>query len=325
VYTDSRGPAGSVLINNGAASTNTRNVTLNLSASDADTGVNAYRYSFTSAANLSSQPWLSYTSTKAATLPANAGAKTVWVQYRNNAFGPSAVYTDTINLNTVITPGSASIVEGNAGTKVLNIPVTLTEASSQTVTAHWATSNNTAVAPADYVAASGTVTFTPGQTSKTVPVTIKGDTLDENNESFYVAFSQPTNAVIGGVFGLGVGTITDDDPLPVITPGSATTAEGNSGTHVVNVPVTLSKASGRTVTAHWATVNDSAVAPGDYVAASGTVTFTAGQTSKTVAVTVNGDTVPEANERFFIQFSSPTNATIGGFAGLAFVTINNDD
>src|SRR5207245_2232172 len=120
-------------------------------------------------------------------------------------------YTDTINLNTVITPGSASIVEGNTGTKVLNVPVTLTEASSQTVTAHWATSNNSAVAPADYVAASGTVTFTPAQKSKTVPVTIKGDTVSEANERFYVKFSSPTNATIGGFAGLAFVTINNDD------------------------------------------------------------------------------------------------------------------
>ena len=120
---------------------------------------------------------------------------------------------------------------------ILNI---LLMASTQTVTAHWATANNTATAPADYTAASGTVTFAPGQTSKTVPVTIKGDTLDEANESFYVAFSAPVNGVIGGFFGLGVGTITDDDPLPVINPGSLTVAEGNAATKVVNLTVTLS-------------------------------------------------------------------------------------
>ena len=325
VYKDASGPTGSVSINNGAASTNTRNVTLNLSASDAETGVNGSvfvrecREPRVAAWNLGSP------ATKAATLPAGAGNKTVWLQYRNNAFEPSATYTDTIKLNTVITPGTASIAEGNTGTKVLNIPVTLSESSTQTVTAHWQTANHTAVAPADYVAASGTVTFAPGQTSKTVPVTIKGDALDEDNENFYVAFSQPTNAVIGGFFGIGVGTITDDDPTPVIAPGSLTTVEGDAATKVVNLTVTLSQASGRTVTAHWATHNDTAVAPGDYTAASGTITFTPGQVTKTVALTIKGDNVAEANERFYVQFSAPTNATIGGFAGLAPITVNNDD
>ena len=79
------------------------------------------------------------------------------------------------------------------------------------------------------------------------------------------------------------------------------------------------------VTASWATHNDTAVAPGDYTTASGTISFTPGQTSKTVALTIKGDTVAEPNERFYVQFSGPTNATIGGFLGLAPVVINNDD
>lgn len=325
VYKDATAPTGSVSINNNAAATNSRNVTLNLSATDSETQIQGVRYSFTSAANVAAQPWVVYSSTKNVTLPAGAGNKTVWVQYRNNAFGPSAVSTDTITLNTAVTPGSATIVEGNTGTKVLNISVTLTESSAQTVTAHWQTSNHSAVAPADYVAASGTVTFAPGQTSKTVPVTIKGDALDEADENFYVAFSAPTNAVIGGAFGIGVGTITDDDPTPVIAPGSATTTEGNAGTKVINLTVTLSHASGRTVTANWATHNDTAIAPGDYTAASGTVTFAPGQVTRTIALTIRGDTAVEPNERFYVQLTGPTNATIGGFAGLAPIMVNNDD
>ena len=99
----------------------------------------------------------------------------------------------------------------------MNVPVSLSVSSPWPVTAHWATANHTATAPSDFVASSGTVTFAPGETTKAVPITINGDTAIEPNEAFLVAFSAPTNATIGGFFGLGVGTITDDDVGAVTT------------------------------------------------------------------------------------------------------------
>src|SRR5262249_3032348 len=133
-----------------------------------------------------------------------------------------------------IVPGQASITEGNSGTKTLNIPVTLSAAASQTVTVQWNTAQGNAANEreaqpgAHYVAASGTLTFAPGQTSKSIPITVRGDVLDEYDELFLVGFSNPTNATIGGFFGLGFGQIIDDDALPTIVPdfGTPSVAEG---------------------------------------------------------------------------------------------------
>src|SRR6185369_15780556 len=102
--------------------------------------------------------------------------------------------------------------------RTMSLPVTLSNPSGTTVTASWSTtrppnlSGTPADAPADYLAASGTVTFAPGETSKTVTVTIVGDAIDEPDEYVLVGFSNPTNATIGGYLGLGFGTIQDDDP-----------------------------------------------------------------------------------------------------------------
>jgi hypothetical protein len=79
------------------------------------------------------------------------------------------------------------------------------------------------------------------------------------------------------------------------------------------------------VTGSWITLDDSAVSPGDFNAASGTVTFPPGQTTLNVAVTVNGDTLDEQNERFFVSFRNPVNATMGGIYGLGFANIADDD
>ena len=103
------------------------------------------------------------------------------------------------------------------------------------------------------------------------------------------------------------------------------TAEGNTGTRTVNVGLSLNVAAPFPVTVKFATKDGSATAAsGDYVAASGTVTFPAGTTVASIPLQVRGDTVKELNETFTVNLSSPS----GGFGlgnSAATVTITNDD
>ena len=92
-----------------------------------------------------------------------------------------------------------SVVEGNTGTTPATFKVTLTPASAQTVTVDYATANGSAtVANGDYAAASGTLTFDPGQTAKTVDVTVHGDTTYEADETLTAGLSTPVGATIAG-------------------------------------------------------------------------------------------------------------------------------
>jgi hypothetical protein len=125
-----------------------------------------------------------------------------------------------------------------------------------------------------------------------------------------------------------------EGPLPcskTVIPGSAAVTEGSSGTTAVNVPVALSSPSDQTVTVEWRTVHvpgapaDQAHPTSDYTPTSGTVTFAPGETSKTVAVAVNGDALVEPDEYLVVSFHDPTNAVMGGFWGLGFGGITNDD
>ena len=106
---------------------------------------------------------------------------------------------------------SVSLTEGNSGTKVMTFTVTLSATYDQAVTVNYATHDSSAtVADNDYVATSGTLTFAPGQTTKTFTVTIKGDKKKEANESFYVLLSgASSNALISD--SQGIGTILNDD------------------------------------------------------------------------------------------------------------------
>ncbi|WP_408589829.1 cadherin-like domain-containing protein [Novosphingobium sp.] len=104
---------------------------------------------------------------------------------------------------------SPSIAEGNSGTKVLTFTVTLSSASVQTVTVNYATADGSATAGSDYVATSGTLTFAPGETSKTVAVTVNGDTVLEGDETLTLHLSGASNASINVAD--GTGTLTNDD------------------------------------------------------------------------------------------------------------------
>ncbi|MEQ9669692.1 glycoside hydrolase family 9 protein [Coleofasciculus sp. G2-EDA-02] len=225
----------------------------------------------------------------------------------------------TLSINDV------SITEGNTGTKNATFTVNLSAASTQTVSVNYATANDTAIAGSDYTAKSGTLSFTPGQTSKTFTVPIIGDTLDEVNERFKVNLSQATNATIAD--SQGVGTIVDnDDSAPVLSQLSindVSITEGDSGTQNATFTVKLSAASTQTVSVNYATANDTAIAGSDYTAKSGTLSFTPGQTSKTFTVPILGDTTVEGNETFKVNLSQATNATIGDAQGVG--TITNDD
>ncbi len=108
--------------------------------------------------------------------------------------------------------GDATVTEGNTGLAPptpATFTVSLDAASTSVVSVHYATSDATATSPADYEAASGTVTFPVGVTSKTVTVNVVGDVVDEPNETFHVNLSAPDNATI--LDGDGLGKIIDDD------------------------------------------------------------------------------------------------------------------
>jgi Tol biopolymer transport system component len=220
-----------------------------------------------------------------------------------------------------VTINDVTVTEGNTGTVNATFTVTLSAASANTVTVNFATAGGTATHPADYQSTSGTLTFNPGDLTKTITVLVNGDPLDEPNETFFVNLTNATNGVI--VDNQGQGTINDNDPTPSLSINDLSVAEGDAGTTPATFTVTLSAASGQTVTVNYATADNSAVAGSDYQPASGMLTFNPGDTTETVTVLVNGDTTFEQNETFFVTLSGPTNATILDSQGQG--TIFNDD
>ena len=95
----------------------------------------------------------------------------------------------------------------------LGFAVTLSRAAAETVSVDYATADGTAVAGADYTAASGTLTFAPGETAKTVAVAILDDAIDEGKEKFYFRLSNPQGAHLRNMHREATGTVRNDDPL----------------------------------------------------------------------------------------------------------------
>ena len=212
--------------------------------------------------------------------------------------------------------GDVSQDEGSGGgNTVFNFTVNLSGPADQPVTVDLATADGTALAGTDYIAKTQTLTIPAGQTSATFSVNVKQDALFENTEQFFVNLS---NAKLGGVALANPGdtqavvTINNDDTQPTLKIDDVTVVEGDTGTKQVEFTVTLSAAAGDDVTFDWSTVDGSATsgatAP-DFVAVTGAhVTIPAGQTTAKIKVTVNGDTVGEPDENFFVNL---TNAKFG--------------
>ncbi|TMP96835.1 MAG: hypothetical protein E6L09_14405 [Verrucomicrobia bacterium] len=206
----------------------------------------------------------------------------------------------------------------------VNLPVSLSAASGQTVTVDYAVTGGTATGGAvDYTLANGTLTFAPGVTTQNIGVTVLNDTLNEDDETIQVALSSPANSTLGSIT-THTYTILDNDPVPSLSINNVTVTEGDSGTTNANFTVTLSTVSGKTVTVNYATADGTATAPSDYVSVPATaLTFNPGETTKTITVQVNGDIVDEPNETFTVNLSNPINATLS--AGTGTGTILNDD
>src|SRR5262249_29042760 len=153
----------------------------------------------------------------------------------------------------------ANALEGNDSTSSADFTVFLTAPYDLPVTVNYATADGSAIAGADYTAASGSLTFMPGQTSQPLSVAVLGDRLGEPDETFVVNISTlDSYAQIGNA--TGVATIIDNEPHITIWDAY------NYGESTFTFTVTLSAAYDQVVTGDFTTVDGTALAGGDYVA-----------------------------------------------------------
>ena len=213
-----------------------------------------------------------------------------------------------------------TIADANAteSDEEITFTVQLNVASSLAVTVDWATADGTATQGADYGETTGTLTFDALETEQTITVPLLDDALDEADETFTIALSNPSNATLDDPE--AIGTITDNDAAPTLIIADAQAAEGE---REITFAVTLGAVSSFEITVDWTTADGTAMADADYAAAAGRLTFAPGQTEATIAVVVFNDALDEGTETLMVALSNPTNATIAN--DTATGTITDDD
>lgn len=203
----------------------------------------------------------------------------------------------------VIAVSDITLAEGTAGETIATFEATLSGPNAEKITVDFTTSDGTAAAGSDYQAASGTVTFAPGESTKTITVVVNADTTTERDESFQLILTNATNAFIGR--GQATGTIVNDDQS-TLSISDVTLDEGGSGTTDFVFDVTLDAAVDVPVSIGFATSNGTATTlDGDYTATGGRLEFsgTPGET-KRIVVSVAGDQKLEPNETFSVTLAA---------------------
>jgi CSLREA domain-containing protein len=251
---------------------------------------------------------------------------TVTTNDQGNTGGPAQTDTDQVTIGVgnlpLLSVADASVQEGNSGTTNLSFTVTLAPSSNLVVSVQAATADGTATAGSDYTSTTQTLTFQPGETSKTVSVPILGDSLAESDETLTLTLSSAQNALISR--DKATGTIQNDDLGGTIQLSAASYSAGETDGAVT---ITVQRVTGvaSSVGVQYATADGTAKAGQDYTAAAGTLTFAAGESIKTISVPILADRVDEPDESFTITLSNVTGGATLGTPVTATVTIRDVD
>lgn len=227
-----------------------------------------------------------------------------------------------------------TIVEGNSGTRNANFVVRLSGPLTKPVFVRYASQDGTATAAdADYIPISGTLTFLPGETVKTLIVLVRSDAKAEANETLSLVLSNASNAPIYKA--TAVATIENDDSVPssgtsggasappLVSIGDARMNEGQSGSRMLTFVVSLSRPATEPVSVRFRTMSGTASTGSDFTAATGELRFTRGTVSLQVQIAIVGDRLVEPDESFSLQLFEPRGLSLS--RATAVGTIINDD
>ncbi|MEL6754334.1 MAG: Calx-beta domain-containing protein, partial [Pseudomonadota bacterium] len=247
-----------------------------------------------------------------------------------SAVGQATLLDDDTNIGPVLSISDAEASEG----EFLRFSVTLSEPSFDAVTVQYRSLFSSTADGLDlfYDAAdsrtNSTLTFAPGETSKDIFIFPRDTSADEIDEFFSLELHNVTgNArLAGGEQTLrATGTILDTDGLgndTALHVSDPTIVEGDSGSKFAVFDIRLSRPATQDFIATYETVDGSALAGEDYVAASGAISFVRGQSIASVAVEVVGDTVTEISEQFSLVVNQ---SAVNGRGAVGEATIADDD
>jgi VCBS repeat-containing protein len=276
------------------------------------------------------------TGSSTVTLPINIPTSDVYTRLRQVSVISGNGYTigvggdtgATINVTSAkplptLTIGDVSIIEGNDGKTNAVFTVALSGKTADSVTVDYATADGTALNSSDYAKVAGKLTFAPEETSKTITVEINGDNNFEDNETFFVNLSNPTNTT--STKPKGIGTILNDDK-PIVTlvvtipnaaekrqeepatPGRFTLTRTGSTTNPLTVNYDI---------AGTATENTDYTSPGAHK-----VTFAAGSDTATIDLKIIDDKFYEGTETVILKLTSSKDYLLDGDSGTVIIEDN---
>ncbi len=214
---------------------------------------------------------------------------------------------------------SVEIREPTGRTNV-QIDLRLNRPAETRTSVRYNTADGTATAGSDYNPRAGTITFSAGQTTKLIPLTINTDSLHEEDEYFTVDFVDPVGLTVAGDATV---TIADDDPEPPPTVNAVSKVIAESGaTQNIRATIELTHPVATRTWVSYTTIAGTARAGFDYNRHAGVMTFRPGQTRKEITLTIHGDGVPEQDEYFVIDLFGANGVRLGSDAT---ITIANDD
>lgn len=206
---------------------------------------------------------------------------------------------------------AANIPNTQEGAAASQFTVSRTGSTTNALTVSYSISG-TAVNGTDYSSLSGTIAIPATKTSATINVGPVDDALNEDPETVVLQLNAGTSYLVDSQASTATVNIADNDPAPVLTINNVAVAEGGTAVFTVS----LTPASGRTVSVNFASANGTAhnglvcVTGTDFLPSSGTRTFAPGTTSQSVSVKTCSDTITEGNETFLVNLSSPVHATL---------------
>lgn len=209
------------------------------------------------------------------------------------------------------------------GTPTATIEAILSGTSATTITVNYATSDDTAIAGTDYTATSGTLTFAAGDTSETFTVSVIDDITVESDETVSLTLSNPIDANMGTP-NTATLTITSSDVPEVAFSSDAYSVAENVASGTATITVELSQSPLSPVTVNYTSSDGTGIQGSDYTVASGTLSFTIGDTSEAFAVPIIDDSDLEINKTVTLTLSNPSGATMGA-QNTSTLTITNDD
>ncbi len=244
----------------------------------------------------------------------------------------SPVATVAVRIVPVVSVGDASVVEADSGAVTATVPVSLSTPSDLDTRVSWATADDTAVADADYDAASGELVIPAGTTTGAISVAVRGDDQMEPEERLFVDISAPVNGAIGRA--RGIVAITDDDTAvpPTCPAGAQPTLEIDDASVTESTPeqpasltlkARLNCVAAAPVSVRITAGSGSATAGRDFAAMTRTLTFAPGVTTATATLVVLGDNLAEGDETVTIALSDASGLTLARPA--ATVTIVDDE